>query len=377
MTADGRAVVVASAGDVNAPTLEVELETRCVGVSITPLHVLALDCAGCLYGIDPETGEVSWRTRLPYRVSALAARPDGRWAAIHASGIVWGEGRRIHGEHDAPGAIDAAFDPEGDEMAVLTADGALWFYRDADDLDPQVIGVGRRPDAVAYNETAGWLVSNETGLVAVPHYGRARMLMKWVGEGRPRKVVSSADGRLCAFWAADRAVCVFGVRPPVDCGAVMHALPQGASAGQLAFGPSASLGVALGAGRAHVIDLGRGKRTFQVSRDPDAPEVTVLDALRPDALARARGERAASALPPAPKAAAKPGPREDVLPQPGLMRYSAVFALAAGLLAASAAAGWFARPVVAWLVAGILAISALAIAVTVVGSESDAEAANA
>ncbi len=345
----------------------VPLDTRVTGVRNTTRSVLALDRAGTIYGLDPSTGQRAWQHAIGREGLGLAATEHGRWAVVHAEGVAWGEGAQPLGSVPLADARHAAFDPSGEVLAIVTADGTLTLTPLAGGV-PTILALGFAATGLCHSRLGYWLVSTARGVFRVPVDGREpELYLKWGGDDPPTGIVCSGNGRLCAFTTESRVVVLFGVERDLNCGAIIYADRE---VGELEFGPDAWLGVGIGLGDGNKIDLLRSGACRRTDPPPGRTRNRWMLQLGfdPEEIAEAYGPQGSGPAMPAPSA----DPRTQwggnastgaAPPTSGMLLYAVGILGIAGFLAYSAATGWYDDPFLAWLGAGIFGISGVSILV--------------
>jgi hypothetical protein len=374
-TTHEREVFVCDGGDEHTVHV-IELDHAVAGVRNTPSTILALDVEGTLYGLDPGTGERAWRLDVGSKGLALAATEAGRWAAVHAGGIAWGEGSQRRGELAIAGARFAAFDPSGRVLAVVTAEGGFCTVELGGKQSPTQ-ALGFASTGLAFSRLGWWLVSTARGVFRIPFAGgEPQLFLKWGGDAPPVGVTCSLNGRVCAFTTEGKVVVLFGVEHDANLGAIVYLDRE---PGELEFGPEAWLGVGLGLGDGNKIDLlhggahrtdpppGRTINRWMVKLGFDPKEVAAEHDAKGGASAPAP---APEAVPPIPGGTTSDDPRTQwgatgttgqAPPSAGMLFYAVGLLVVAGLLGATAVAGWYDDPFLAWLGVGILGISGASI----------------
>lgn len=344
----------------------VPLDSTVAGVRNTPSLVLALDVGGTLYGLDPSTGERAWVLPIGPGARVLDATEAGRWVVVHDGGLSFGEGPQQHGHLSVPGARFARFDPSGQVLAVVDADGNFGTAPVGGPLG-SMAPLGFAPTGLAHSRLGWWLVSTTRGIFRVPATGgEPQLYLKWGGDSPPEGVVCSRNGRLCAFITEGNVVVLFGVEHDTNCGAIVYADRQ---VGELEFGPQAWLGVGIGLGDGNKIDLLRGA-CHRTDPPPDRPRNRWMLQLgfEPEEIAAVHGP--ADAVP----SPASADPRTQwggasaatgqAPPTAGMHLYAVGLLGVAGFLAYTAVSGWYDDSFMAWLFVGILGISGVSILVS-------------
>ncbi len=342
------------------------LDAAVVGVRNTPSLVLALDADGTLYGLDPMTGARAWTHSVGPGATALAGTETGRWAAVHAGGVAWGDGSQARGNHDVPGARFAAFDPSGQVLAIVTADGEL-MAGPVENPSGKRVALGFGSTGLCHSRLGYWLASTTRGVFRIPVDSmEPELYLKWGGDAPPTAVACSLNGRLCAFTTENKVVVLFGVAADTNCGAIVYADRE---AGELEFGPGAWLGVGIGLGDGNKVNLLEGG-CHRTDPPPGRPRNRWMLQLGfdTDEIAGVHGPVDAAPSTPGPSADPRTQWGQDssastgnAPPTAGMLIYAVGLLGAASFLAYTALSDWYDDPFLAWMGVGILAISGVSI----------------
>lgn len=344
----------------------IALDSAVVGVRNTDALVLALDAGGTLYGLDPLTGQRSWEVPVGSGPRMLEATSTGRWAVVHDGGVSWGEGPQQRGHLTVPGARFARFDPSGQVLAIVDAEGAFVAAPVEGPVGPAT-PLGFAPTGLAHSRLGWWLVSTTRGVFRVPTGGgEPQLYLKWGGDSPPVGVVCSTNGRLCAFVTEDKAVVIFGVERDANLGAIVY---HDRTPSELEFGPAGWLGVGIGRGDGNKINLLQAHACHRTDPPPDRPRNRWMVQLgySPEEIIEVFGSPEA----PTPAASADPrtqwgsgdsvAPTGDAPPTAGMHLYAVGLLGVAAFLAYTAIDHWWDDSFMAWLGAGILGVSGLSI----------------
>ncbi|MCB9715547.1 MAG: hypothetical protein H6712_16890 [Myxococcales bacterium] len=343
----------------------IALDGTVTGLRNTDGLVLALDDGGMLYGLDPGTGQRAWVVPVGSGARMLDATETGRWAVVHDGGVSWGEGPQQRGHLSIPEARFARFDPSGQVLAVVDAEGS--FRTDALAGSPgPAQALGFAPTGLAHSRLGWWLVSTTRGIFRVPvSGGEPELYLKWGGGSPPEAVACSHNGRLCAFITEGNVVALFGVERDANLGAIVYADRK---VGELEFGPQAWLGVGIGLGDGNKIDLLHAHACHRTDPPPDRPRNRWMLQLGydPAEIAPVFGPPDAA---PAPSADPRTqwGANEgtpatgDAPPSAGMHLYAVGLLGIAAFLAYTAVSDWYDDSFMAWLGVGILGVSGLSI----------------
>jgi hypothetical protein len=374
-TTDAHEVFVCDGGDEHTVHV-IALDAAVAGVRNTPSMILALDVRGMLYGLDPSSGQRAFTRSVGSEGLGLASTEAGRWAAVHAGGVSWGEGAQLRGVLPIAGARFAAFDGSGRGLAVVTADGSLCTVALGGSPGP-LQTLGHAATGLAHSRLGWWLVSTMRGIFRIPEAGgEPELYLEWGGDAPPVGVACSHNGRVCAFTTEGKVVVLFGVERDANLGAIAY---HDREPGELEFGPQAWLGIGIGLGDGNKIDLlgsgahrtdpppDRPRNRWMLQLGFDAKEVEAEHGPRdavvePDPVAAAGNPAAVvEAADPRTQWGAEPNLAERGRPTAGMLIYAAGLLVAAGLLGWTAVAGWYEDPFLAWLGVGILGISGASI----------------
>lgn len=255
----GNEVIVSSSTDGKVPRwLKFGAEVRAIR------HMAnAVVCAlanGMLAFVDGDSGEAIVAIDLGVEPTRLVLNGKGKWAAMHAGGLVVGSAFEVVDRISAPGVHAVAVN--GDDALAWLVGGDLVYE------DGRRIPIPENPNCVCWSALGWWLIGTDVGIYRIrPDESEPTLFLKMKG-GQKSHIACSADGRVCAFLHNASTVAVFGVEIDVNCGAIEY--PSGREVCELEFGPHYWLGLGLGQGDGNKVDL----TTCDVHRTDPIPQET-------------------------------------------------------------------------------------------------------